>query len=993
MNELTQLNAASGTGRQYWRSLGQLASTPEFRQWAEREFGEGAAELTGGSRRTLLKLMAASFGLAGLTACRRPVEKILPHSKGIEGHVHNRAQHYATVLTAGGAASGVIVEAIDGRPLKVEGNPRHPSSLGATSAHAQAAILGLYDPDRAREVRYNGRKATWDEFFAWAKSEFDPAKQGDGAGLRILSERSTSPTLAALKAEILKKFPRAQWAEYDSVNFDQPRAGLAMAFGQPLEAQYHFEKADVVAALDCDFLGLDARDVRAVKTFSSRRRVEKPEDSMNRLYVAEANHTLTGAMADHRLRVRASEAGALALMIARELNLAGKELKVLGDSADPARRFAAALCKDLLAARGRSIVLAGPRQPAAVHALAAAINQALGNHGQTVFYTRTAFEPSDSIAAAKQLAADLHAGAVKTLVVLGGNPVYTMPADLNFAGAMKKAGAVVALLAEPNETWEAAGWRLPEAHPLETWGDARALDGTASVQQPLIAPLFDGLSAIEAAALAAGRGPVKGHDLVKGVWTAQWPAAEREKNWKKLLYEGLDAGSKFPPAAVTLDVKKTLAAAEAAIRPGEAGLEAVFYPGHATWDGRFANNAWMQEAPDPMTKLVWDNAALLSPSTARRLGVENGDVIEIAGPAAAVRVPAMVLPGHADDSISLSLGYGRTHCGRVGQAAGHRVEGLRTGGAFFIAGGVKVAKTGAKYQLVTTQEHHTLTEPITGLPRRGIVVEETLAHYREGKIHLPHHPPAADLFPGFDYSKGNQWGMAIDLNACIGCNACLVACQAENNIPVVGKEQVRRGREMHWIRMDRYFSGSEEDPQVVTQPMGCVQCENAPCESVCPVAATTHSPEGLNDMAYNRCVGTRYCANNCPYKVRRFNFLDWNRNVTEVGKMAFNPDVTVRMRGVMEKCTYCVQRIEEARIGAKAGGGPLRDGEVVSACMQACPAGAIVFGDINDPESRVAKLKRQKRNYEVLGELNVKPRTTYLAKLRNPNPELEKEHA
>jgi molybdopterin-containing oxidoreductase family iron-sulfur binding subunit len=993
MNELIQLNASSATGKSYWRSLDQLADTPEFRQWADREFGEGATELTAGSRRSLLKVMAASFGLAGLTACRRPVEKILPHSKGIEGYVHNRAQHYATVLTKGGAASGVIVETIDGRPIKIEGNPRHPASLGATNAHAQAAILSLYDPDRARRVERRGNRARWDEFIAWAKTEFDAARQGDGAGLRILSERSTSLTLAALKGEVLKKFPKAQWVEYDSVNFDQPAAGLAQAFGQPLEAHYQFDKADVVVALDCDFLGVDARDVRPIKQFSARRRVEKPEDAMNRLYVAESNYTLTGAMADHRLRVRAGDAGALALRIAKALNITGTELNVVGDAADRAGRFVAALVKDLLAAKGKSIVVAGPRQPAAVHALVAAVNQALGNNGQTVVYTKPVTEATDSVAAVKQLAAELNAGAVKTLVILGGNPVYTLPADLNFAAAMKKAAATVALLAEPNETWNEAEWRLNEAHPLETWGDARSLDGTASVQQPLISPLFNGHSAIEVAALIAGRGPSKGYDLVKSAWTAQWPAAERERRWKKLLYDGLDASSRLAPVPAALDVKKTLAAAGAAIQPAASGIEIVFYPSHGAYDGRYANNAWMQEAPDPMTKLVWDNAALVSPATAKRLGVANGDVIEISAGGASARVPAMILPGHADDSISLALGYGRTRCGRVGQGVGHRVEGLRTTAGFFRAGAA-VTRTGQTYDLVTTQEHHTLTEPITGLQREGIVVEESLAHYREGKIHLPHQPEPASLFKGFDYSKGNQWGIAIDLNACIGCNACLVACQAENNIPVVGKDQVKRGREMHWIRMDRYFSGGEEDPQVVTQPMACVQCENAPCESVCPVVATTHSPEGLNDMAYNRCVGTRYCANNCPYKVRRFNFLDWHRGLTEVGKMAFNPDVTVRMRGVMEKCNYCVQRIQEKKIDAKAAGRrPLTDGEVMSACMQVCPAEAIVFGDINDAESRVAKLKKQKRNYEVLGELNVKPRTTYLAKLRNPNPELEKEHA
>lgn len=984
MSNLIQIQNSDNTGYKYWRSLDSLSSSPEFNKWVEREFQENASEmLESGSRRTLLKLMAASFGLAGATACRRPVEKILPHSHGVEGYVHGKPMHYATAVSTGGAATGLIVESHDGRPTKVEGNPRHPYSLGATSAHTQALILNLYDPDRARTVKRKGARTSWDEFSAWARDEFSAGKQGDGAGLRILSERSSSPTLAALKGDIAKKFPQAQWVEFEPVNFDNARLGTQMAFGQQLEPHYQFDKADVIVALDSDFLGLDSTSILPVKQFSSRRRVETPKDEMSRLYVAESNFTITGGMADNRLRIRSSEIGAFVLALAKELNITGGELKVPGNQSGKSAKFIAAIAKDLNAHRGRSIIVAGPRQPAAVHALVALINQAMGNAGATVVYTRPVVDPTDSLAQAKQLASDLKAGSVKTLVILGGNPVYSLPADLDFAAAMKRA-ATVALLDDENETWAEAEWQLPAAHPFEAWGDARSLDGTASIQQPLIAPLYGGKSALELAAVIAGAEKTKGHDLVKSYWSAQW-GAEAEKRWKKSLFDGFIEGTKMETVNPAVTAAASFAQAQAAIQAPGQGIEVTFHPSASAYDGRFANNAWMHEAPDPLTKLVWDNAALLSPATARELGVKDGDYLSLSHSGREIKVPAMILPGHADKSISLALGYGRAACGRVGQGVGHRVEGLRTSETFGFAPAVEVKKAGGAYQLVTTQEHHSMEG-------RAIVIEGTLDHYKSHPDfvqHAVHSPELVSLFPAFDYSKGYQWGMAIDLNACIGCNACLVACQSENNIPVVGKDQVRRGREMHWIRMDRYFTGSEDDAQVVMQPMGCQQCENAPCESVCPVAATTHSPEGLNDMAYNRCVGTRYCANNCPYKVRRFNFLNWNKDIEESRKMVFNPDVTVRMRGVMEKCNYCVQRIQEKKIEAKAQDRrTLKDGEVMSACQQVCPADAIAFGNINDPESRVARLKKLDRDYTLLEELNAKPRTTYLAKLRNPNPEL-----
>lgn len=986
MSDLVQINPQSVTGQKYWRSVQAMENSPEFTRWVEREFQDNASEmLESGSRRNLLKLMAASFGLAGATACRRPVEPILPHAKGLENFVHGKASHYATAVSTGGAATGLIVQSHDGRPTKVEGNPRHPYSLGATNAHAQALVLSLYDPDRARQVHKGKARSSWDEFHAWASKALTPEAAGDGASIRILSERTSSPALEALRGEWTKKFPAAQWVEFDAVSFDNPRAGAEMAFGQPMEPHYQFDKADVVVALDADFLGLDAVSVLPVKQFSSRRKVETPQSEMNRLYAAESNYTLTGAMADHRVRVRAAEVGALAMALAKELNVSGAELKVLGNADSKSAKFVTAVAKDLAAHRGKSIVVAGPRQPAAVHALVALINQALGNTGATVVYTRPVVaNPATSLAQVEQLTADLNAGKVKTLIVLGGNPVYALPGGLGFGEAMKKAQVTVALTAEENETWHAAEWRLPEAHPFEAWGDARALNGLASIQQPLIAPLHEGRSALEVTAFLARGERVSGHDAVKAFWSAQW-GAEAGKRWQKSLFDGFVEGTEFPVQSPAAAIPAVLAKVQAELAPAPEGWEVVFFPSASAWDGRFANNAWMHEAPDPMTKLVWDNAALLSPASARELGVKDGDYLTIAVNGREIKAPAMVQPGHADKSVSLSLGYGRAACGRVGQGVGHSVEPLRTVKGFHIATGANVKKDGGSYQLVTTQEHHSMEG-------RAIVLEAAMATYREHPDtfeHMVHSPARVSMYPGHDYSQGYQWGMAIDLTSCIGCNACVVACQSENNIPVVGKDQVFRGREMHWIRMDRYYTGSEEDPQVVTQPMACQQCENAPCESVCPVAATVHSPEGLNDMAYNRCVGTRYCANNCPYKVRRFNFLNYHKGLEETTKMVFNPDVTVRMRGVMEKCTYCVQRIQEKKIEAKAQGRrTLKDGEVVTACQQACPAEAIAFGNINDPESKVAKLKKQQRDYELLEELNTRPRTTYLAKLRNPNPEL-----
>jgi molybdopterin-containing oxidoreductase family iron-sulfur binding subunit len=972
-------------GKKYWRSLDELAATDEFRNWVHREFPVGASEmLESSSRRTLLKLMGASFGLAGLVACHRPEQHILPVAKGVEDYIPGKSYFYATAFPHAGYGSGLLVETHDGRPTKIEGNPDHPFSLGAASAFAQASLLDVYDPDRSTSVLQDGKPVKWEEFTAAAKQI--PGKLGTGKGLRFLSERISSPSLMGLKAAVLDKakYPDAKWVEYDPITNENMLSATQIAFGAPMEPQYRFDKAEVILSLDSDFLGLDSSTIQPVKQFSAKRRVAGEEDKMNRLYVVESQFSLTGANADHRLRMRTSDIPQFAQAL-----LAGTA------PATGAKWFNAAL-KDLQANKGKCIVIAGGRQDVSTHLAVFQLNEVLGNVGETVSYAPTPHKPS--LAAFKELGAEMAAGQVSTLVILGGNPVFTAPADLQFEANLKKVALSIHLGMQPDETALAAKWHVPQAHYLESWGDIVAPDGTVSIQQPMIEPLYGGKTALEVVAMLAGNKETAGYEIIRKQWNLP------DAKWRKALNDGmLEAGKPAAKAALN----KAAIAAVKAPAPGS-GLEAVFVPSHQMYDGRYANNGWLHETPDPMTKVVWGNVATLSAATAKSLQIQDGDVISIKRGSYAIELPAMVQPGHADNSLTLSLGYGRTKAGRVGAGVGHNVYPLRATDGFQYVSDVQVTKTGKTEIIATTQNHHTMDAEVT-LPNgtvihqiRPIVREATLVEYRKNPKVIEEKEEKPELFSIYgehSYDSGYQWGMSIDLNACIGCNACLVACQAENNIPIVGREQVLKGRDMHWIRMDRYYTGDVADAEAVHQPMACQQCQNAPCENVCPVAATIHSPEGLNDMAYNRCVGTRYCANNCPYKVRRFNFLNWHKKDEEVHKMVFNPDVTVRMRGVMEKCNYCVQRIQEKKIESKvaaraAGHGDrvndrlLKDGDVVSACQQTCPADAIVFGNLRDPDSKVNKLKKQERDYALLAELNVKPRTTYLAKLRNPNPEL-----
>ncbi len=1060
---------ADAKGRLYWRSLGELADTPEFREYLHREFPEQASEWNDPKgRREFLKLMSASLALAGVGACtKQPTEAIVPYVRQPEEIVPGRPLFFASAVPLDGVAHPVLVESHMGRPTKIEGNPEHPASLGATDAITQAAVLTLYDPDRAKTLTFRGEVRTWGDFLNAMQTALGAQKARGGAGLHFLSGSITSPSLAQAVATIQRDYPRAKWHQYDPVTRDGLRDGVRLATGSAGAAVYHFDKADVIVSLDADFLGCGPGNVRYQRDFANRRRVADDRKEMNRLYAVESTPTLTGAKADHRLPLPAFEIESFA----RELSaaLGGGGSQVAGQSASAPRpglpdaaRWVAAIAKDLQAHRGRSVVVAGDYQPAVVHALAHAMNQALGNIGATVTYgAAIEAQPTNHMASIRELAAAMDAAQVELLVILDGNPVFTAPVDLKFEDKLKKVPLSVYHGLYADETAYLCHWNVAATHALESWGDARAFDGTVTIIQPLVAPLYEGRSAHELLGVFRAQSGRRAHEIVKDYWTrafggaSGWtirdaggqPFKNGDTFWRRALHDGFVAGTAIteggqatpfvpgpkvetpaattvPPAIAALAAagavpvaatQPTMEAAAAqtaqpsrgpatpgpkpaapspeprAPSPGsEGGLEIIFRPDPTIWDGSLANNGWLQELPKPFTKLTWDTAAWVSVRLAEERSLRNGDVIELRYRGNTARMPVFIVAGQPRDSVTVFFGYGRRMAGRVGNTANgsEQFNGylLRTSDAPWFGRGLEIVKTGARHLLATTQEHHAMEDRH---PVRVATLEQ-YTHEPELISHMGHKPPKTlTLYPEHDYSDGYKWGMAIDLTSCTGCSACVVACVAENNIPVVGKDQVSRGREMHWLRVDHYFAGSVDNPESYHQPLPCMQCETAPCEVVCPVAATTHSSEGLNDMTYNRCVGTRYCSNNCPYKVRRFNFLlyqDWD---TPSLHPLRNPDVTVRSRGVMEKCTYCVQRINQARVDAKREERSIRDGEVVTACQAVCPSDAIVFGDLNDPDSRVTKLKAQQRNYGVLEDLNTRPRTSYLAALRNPNPELE----
>lgn len=990
----------------YWRSYEQLAETPEFKKLLHREFPEGASEFTDPiGRRKFMSLMGASMALAGLAGCRRPVEKIVPYVKAPEEIIPGVPKYYATTLTLATSAYGVLVESHEGRPTKIEGNELHPSTLGRANALLQAEILNLYDPDRSKFVLNAGARKTWDDFAAFWAGQYEKYTANGGAGLAVLAESFTSPTLFRLKKQFQRTFPKARWVTYESVSDENIHEGVRIATGKALLPKYHFDKASVVLSLDADFLQTESESIHNNKSFADSRRITSEHDSMSRLYVVEPVFSITGSMADHRLSLQARQIGAFTAALALELKKQGLRLDTSGlaDYAqhDFDKKWLAAVAEDLRSAAGKALVVAGRRQPAAVHALVYAINKALGAAGKTVSW----YEPVDKTLpdrkATMALIDDMARGAVSTLFILGGNPAYDAPSASRFAAAMRKVENSIHLSSHVNETSSRATWHLPRTHGLEQWGDARATDGTVSVVQPLILPLYGAFSDIEVVNFLSTNTHETAHALVRKTMKKAVPATSTDKGWRKILHDGLAEKtglSAKAPAVRASAISRALSSQPfAKDKATEKNPELVFATSASVYDGRYANNGWLQELPDPVTKIAWDNAALMNRKTAEALGVANRQIITLARGDKSARFPVWILPGVAENTIVLEVGYGRTSSGRVGDNVGFDVSPLRTSDSWDFTTGVQVIASNESWMIANTQDHNVMEG-------RPIVREATLEEYRHEPNFAPEmveyptvpgpdgKPKLFSLWEDHTYESGNQWGMSIDLNVCTGCNACTIACQSENNIPIVGKEQVHNGREMHWLRMDRYFVSEDEEsmdePQMVHQPMGCQHCEMAPCEQVCPVAATVHDKEGLNVMTYNRCIGTRYCSNNCPYKVRRFNFFNFTKEMPEVVKMAMNPDVTIRFRGVMEKCTYCLQRINEAKIVAKREGRELKDGDVVTACQQTCPTDAIVFGNINDPESRVTKLKKQNRDYALLAELNIRPRTTYLAKIRNPNPAL-----
>jgi len=982
-------------GREFWRSLEELSGDPAFQDLLHREFPRHASEWEEGlDRRRFLQLAAASLALAGLSACtRQPLEAIVPYVKLPEEIVPGRPRFFATAATLGGYATGLLVESHEGRPTKIEGNPDHPASLGATDVFAQALVLGLYDPDRSQLLLELGEIRTWNAFVQRLQAALRAQQSQGGAGIRILTGTVTSPTLGDQVRSLVTRFPKARWHQYEPSGRDNVRLGARLAFGESIETRYDFSRADVVLSLDADVLIASPGSLRYARDFADRRRVRGRQARMSRLYMIESSPTATGTLADHRLAIRSVRVPRLAVALAAELGVGGTS----GSQeplADDEARFISSAAADLRGHAGRGIVVAGDQAPAAVHALVHAINDRLGNAGSTVLHSAPVeVEPVDQVASIRELVEDMRAGRVDLLAIIGGNPVFDAPADLGFTEALLKVPLRLRLGLEEDETSEYCHWHIPEAHTLETWTDARAYDGTVTLMQPLIEPLYAGKSAHELLSAFLDDPPRTGREILRDYWRTTAKAADFESFWRLSLHDGMVPGTALPPKAATPEpgaAARALAAirqAGATERADDDGLlELNFRPDPTIHDGRFANNGWLQELPKPLSKMTWDNAAYIGPAAAGRLGIASGDVVEIEVEGRKVIAPAWILPGHPDGAATVHFGYGRRKCGRVGAGIGFDAYALRTTGALWSHPGAAIRRTGGRQVLACTQEHFSMEG-------RDLVRVGTLATYKddpEFARKMGEAPPKdSTLYPGFKY-EGHAWGVAIDLSACTGCNACVVACVAENNIPVVGKDQVRRGREMHWLRIDRYYEGGPEAADAHHQPVMCMQCEQAPCEVVCPVGATSHSSEGLNDMVYNRCVGTRYCSNNCPYKVRRFNFLQYSDETTPVLKLGRNPDVTVRSRGVMEKCTYCVQRINGARITAEKEERPIKDGEIQTACQQACPTQAIVFGDINDKDSRVSRLKAEPLNYGLLEQLNTRPRTTYLAKLRNPNPDLER---
>ena len=1009
--EAARAKLAGQKGKTYWRSVDELADTPEFREMVGREFPAQAAEwIDPVSRRGFLKVMSASLALAGLSGCtKQPDEPIYPYVREPEDLVLGRPVYFATAMPFNTGAVPLLVKTDAYRPIKVDGNPEHPVNRGSSDPLSQGSLLDLYDPDRSQRVINRGEVREFAAFLAVFRAMLADKKASGGAGLYILSDTVTSPSLAAQWKAAQQNYPNAKWVQWDPVNRDSAYSASKTAFGDYYDAQYRLQGADVIVSLDADFLSGITHPgfLRLAADYASRRKLTDPSISMNRLYAVESAPSTTGFKAEHRVALKPSEIASFAAALAAALGAGGGSAQ---PPSGPAGKFLSAIAADLKANAGKCVVIPGEQQTLAVHLAAIAINQALGNVGKTVVYTETV-NPMPSIQGQDlvSLVNDMKAGKVDWLVILNANPVYTAPVDLQFEEALNKVKMTAHLGSHLNETGLVTEWHINGAHYLESWSDTRAYDGTASVIQPMIDPLYGGKTAHDVIQSMLDQPDLTAYEVVRKTWQASLGAGDAEHAWRKILHDGMVGGTAFEPKTVSAQIGDLQATSPNA---ADGTVEVIFRPDPNVYDGRYANVGWLQEIPKPVTSLSWDNAALMSYRTLSKFKLAEQDVIAIESNGNTVLAPVMAVPGHPDDAVTVYLGYLRPHGGRVAGGLGFNAYSIRTSNALLFAPGATIKNTGKTYEFAVTKSHYTDhrsvmaggdgsgTHSLEGNEAltRGIVRYATLDEFKENSnfAHEEEDPkPDDSLFANWRYDK-NAWGMAVDMNSCVGCNACVVSCYAENNIAVVGRHNTMTGRIMQWLRIDTYFEGDLDAPRAHFQPMTCQHCENAPCEQVCPVGATVHSPEGLNVMVYNRCVGTRYCSNNCPYKVRRFNFLlfsDWD---TESLKLMRNPDVTVRSRGVMEKCSYCIQRISAAKIAADKQNRDIRDGEIVTACQQACPTGAIVFGNINDKASKVAKLKAQQRNYGVLADLNTRPRTTYIAEVFNTNPELSEartEHA
>ena len=993
--ETVQRKLSAAQGPEYWRTLEELSGTPEFEELLHREFPRQASEWVGDhvSRRNFLQLMSASLALAGLSGCTKlPTQKIVPYVRQPEEMVLGRPQYYATAFTFNGCAQPVLVRSNEGRPTKIEGNPEHPASHGATDLFAQGTLLDLYDPDRSQTNMFQGSSRPWSAFIAGMQAPLASQSANDGAGLRILTGTVNSPTLASQMRTLQQRYPQMKWYQWEPVNPSFVYAGAQLAFGEPVETRYNFANADVVVSLDSDFLYAGQPGFALYSSDFANRRDPNPEHNpkgLSRTYVVDSSATTTGYMADHRLPVKPSEVEQCARVLAGRLGVGGAAGNVRPELA----KWLEVVAADLQAHKGRAVIVAGYHQPPAVHALAHAMNEALGAVGSTVVYTDPIVpNTADQNAALKELVGEINAGRVDMLVIAGPNPVYDAPADLNFTEAINKVPLKIYWGLHFDETAQRCEWHVSATHFLEEWSDARCVTGLASIVQPLIAPLYGSHSLHDLIAVLSGQPEATAYDLVRAYWQGQTKSANFEEFWRRSIHNGFIDGTEFQPK----NVKVKGGSFPATQGNQSEGVEVVFRPDPSVWDGRFNNNGWLQELMKPLSKLTWDNAILMSPNMAKQMGFpadQHAYIAEIEYRGRKVRGPVWVQAGHPDGVVTLWLGYGRWLAGATGSSRGYNAYTIQTSDAPYFGSGAKVTRTDDRYKLASTQG----SQLVYGFK---MVRSASAEEYRKDPdfVHKDIEAPKTDetLYPLYSYpaegpnqEPAYKWGMSIDLNRCTGCNSCIIACVAENNTPVVGYEQVLRGRHMHWLRVDIYYQGDAANPRAYYEPLPCMQCEDAPCELVCPVGATVHSTEGLNDMVYNRCVGTRYCSNNCPYKVRRFNFLLFQDWVTPQTKLVRNPDVTIRSRGVMEKCTYCVQRITQSRIRAEEDNSRrIMDGEVLTACQEVCPTQAIVFGDMNDPKSRVAQLKAESRNYGVLEELNTRPRTTHLAAILNPNPDI-----